>query len=92
MSTRQRRYSLEEFGRRGPEIYDRVVRPALRPEDNGKFVAIDIESEDYEMDPDDRTAVERLLSRRPDAQSWLARVGQPAAYRFGARRFTRGEA
>src|SRR3989442_10407080 len=38
----------EEFSRRGQEIYDRDVRPALRLEDEDKFVAIDIESGNYE--------------------------------------------
>jgi hypothetical protein len=88
MTLRQPHYSLDEFARRGQEIYDRVVRPALRPEDHGKFVAIDIESEDYGMDRDDRTAGDHLLSRCPDAQTWLARVGEPAAYRFGGRWIT----
>jgi hypothetical protein len=67
MATRGPRYSREEFSRRGQEIYDRVVRPALRPEDADKFVAIDIESGSYEMDANDYTAVDRLLKRLPDA-------------------------
>jgi hypothetical protein len=85
MTARAPRYSHEEFARRGREIYERAVRPSLRPEDDGKYVAIDIESGDYEMDRDDYTATERLFSRRPDAQPWLERVGQPTAYRIGAR-------
>lgn len=85
MTARQPRYSREEFSRRGQEIYDRVVRPALRPGDEDKFVAIDIESGSYEMDADDYTAVDRLLKRLPDAQAWLMRVGHRAAHRFGAR-------
>jgi hypothetical protein len=75
--------SGEEFSRRGGEIYDRDVRPALGPEDEGKFVAIDIASGVYEIDRDDYTATERLLTRQPQAQIWLARIGQPAAYRIG---------
>jgi hypothetical protein len=85
MATGAARYSREEFARRGQEIYERDVRPALRPGDEGKFVAIDIESADYEVDRDDYAATERLLSRHPDAQTWLAQVGQRAAYRLGAR-------
>jgi len=76
-------YDFDEFSRRGQEIYDRDVRPALRPEDADKFVAIDIESGGYEIDGDDYAATERLLSRHPQAQIWLARVGQRAAYRIG---------
>ncbi len=79
----------EELSRRGQEIYDRDVRPALRLEDEDKFVAIDIESGNYEIDRDGFTATERLLTRQPHAQIWLARVGQRAAYRIGAA-FARG--
>jgi hypothetical protein len=75
--------SPEEFSRRGQEIYDRDVRPALRAEDEDKYVAIDIASGDYELDRDDYAATERLLTRQPQAQIWLARVGWRAAYRIG---------
>ena len=83
MSTSTSQYSPDEFSRRGQEIYDREVRPNLRPNDDDQFVAIDIESGSYEIDPDDFAATERLLAKRPDAQIWLARVGQRAAYRIG---------
>src|SRR4051794_41969690 len=72
----------EELARLGAEALDRRVRPALRPEDDGKFVAIDIETGDYEPDEDDYAAVTRLRARRPAAGVWLGRVGQPAAYRM----------
>ncbi len=85
MSASKARYTSEEFSQRGKEIYERDVRPALRPEDEDRFVAIDIESGDYEIDRDDFAATERLLIRHPDAQIWLARVGQRAAYRIGGR-------
>jgi hypothetical protein len=85
MITREARYSREAFASRGQEIYERGVCASLQPGDDGKFVAIDIESGSYEMDRDDYVATERLLSRQPDAQVWLVRVGQPAAYRLGAR-------
>ena len=85
MTLHETRYSREEFARRGQEIYEGRVRPALRADDEGKFVAIDIVSANYEMDRDDYTATERLLHRHPDAQIWLVQVGQPAAYRLGAR-------
>jgi hypothetical protein len=85
MAKREPRYSPEEFSRRGQEIYDRVVRPDLRPDDDNKFVAIDIETNNYEMDFNDYTAVDRLLKRLPDAQIWLMRVGHRAAHRFGRR-------
>jgi hypothetical protein len=76
------RRSLEEIARLGAEAYDRHVRPALRPEDDLKFVAIDIDTGDYELDADDYASVMRLRKRRPSAEIWLGRVGEPAAYRI----------
>jgi hypothetical protein len=85
MPTTEPRRIPEETARLGQEILDRTVRPALRPEDDGKFVAIDITTSDYELDEDDYTAVTRLRSRRPSAEVWLGRVGQPAAYHMRQR-------
>ena len=79
------RHSKEEFARRGQEIYKRDIRPHLQPGDDGKFVAIDIETGISESDQDDYTATQRLLARHADAQIWLVRVEQPATYRMGAR-------
>ena len=83
MIVRQPRYSKEEFARRGDEIYENDVRPNVGPQDYGKFVAIDIESRQWEMDTDEQSADERLLSRVPDAQMWMTRVGMGYLYRFG---------
>ena len=55
----------------------------LRPEDDGKFVAIDVGTGDFEIDDDDYAAVVRLRTRSPQAEIWLGRVGAPAAYRMG---------
>ena len=77
------RHSREEFARRGEDLYERVVLPVVRPSDEGKFVLIDIESGDYEVDGDELAASDRLLERRPGAQVWMRRVGSPYARRFG---------
>src|SRR6266446_2966764 len=60
MSATESRRNLEEVARIGAEIFDRHVRPVLRPGDDGKFVAIDIGTGDYEVDEDDYAAVARL--------------------------------
>lgn len=86
MSRTEPHRSPEEVDRLGPEVFDRRIRPCLRREDYGKFVAVDIESGDYELDDDDYTAVKRLRDRRPSADVWLGRVGEPAAYRMMAAR------
>jgi hypothetical protein len=76
----------EEVQERGEDLYDKLVKPNLRREDDGKFVAIDVESGDYEIDRDDFQATDRLLKRHEEAQIWLMRAGRSAAYHFGGRR------
>jgi hypothetical protein len=80
-STRSQR-TPDELARLGSELFNRAVKPALRPEDDGKYVAIDVVHGEYEIDADDYTAVMRLRSRRPDAEIWLERAGFPAAYKM----------
>ncbi len=89
MAIRQPRYSKEEFARRGDAIYDRDIRPNTEQGNQGKFVAIDIETGTYEIDTDEIMASDRLLARHPDAQIWLVRVGSRYTRRFGPRRIER---
>ena len=74
--------SPEELARLGSEMFESRVRPSLCPNDDGKFVAIDVETGDHEIDEDDYAAVARMRSRNPRADVWLMRVGQPAAYQM----------
>ena len=69
--------TLDALAVPGGEIFDQQIQPALRPEDDGRFVAIDVETGSYEMDEDDSTPVTRLRSRNPAADIWLMRVGSP---------------
>ena len=83
MSSAVARRTPEEIARLGSEAFNRRVRPFLCPADDDKFIAIDIDSGEYELDHDDFTAVTRLRGRRPaSAELWLGRVGRPAAYQM----------
>lgn len=84
MPTTKPRRTQDELASLGREIFDRQVQPTLRPEDLGKFVAVDVETGDYEMDEDDYAAVMRLRSRKPAAEIWLLCAGYPTTYRIGA--------
>lgn len=84
MSVTQPRYSPEEFARRGDEIYEREIGPRLKTGDRG-FAAIDIETGAFELGRDERTAIDQLLARRPDAQVWLRKIGSRYTHRFGPR-------
>jgi hypothetical protein len=85
MPTTRPRYSQEEFARRGDAIYDRDVAPRLKPEDEGKFVAIDIETGAYEINDDELAACDTLRARVPKAQIWMVRAGSRYLHRFGGR-------
>ena len=75
MAVRAFKYSNEEAARLGNAIYDREVRPKMTGDDHGKFVAIDMDTGEWEMDPDEMVAGDRLRGRLPDAQIWMTRVG-----------------
>ena len=67
-------------------IFERVIRPQVDVEEEAhKYVAIDTESEDFEIDADQRAASDRLLERHPEARDriWFRRVGSPYAHHIG---------
>jgi len=76
-----------ELAERGEEIFERVVRPQVEDEDDRKYVAIDTETEDFEVDADQRAASDRLLERHPEARGriWFRRVGSRVTHHFGGR-------
>ena len=86
MSTVQRRYSKKEFARRGDALYHSKVRPNLTDEDDGKFVALDIDTGEYEIHASELTSGDRLRKRLPEAQIWMVRVGSRYLHRFGGKR------
>ncbi len=85
MASIKRRCSKEEFARRGDAIYERDILPQLQADDEGRFVAIDIDSGAYERDADELAAGDKLRERVPDAQIWMVRVGSRSVHRFGGR-------
>jgi allantoicase len=85
MIVRQPRYSKEEFARRGDEIYASQVRQQVEQGNQGRIVAIDIETGAFEVADTPMVAVDRLYEREPDAQPWVIRIGHRAVFRFGSR-------
>jgi hypothetical protein len=78
-------HDRDEIARRGDEIYERQIRQRLGAEAEGQFVLIDVETGDYEVDPDEIAASDRLLARHPVAQVWTRQAGSRYARRFGPR-------
>ena len=78
-----RRSRSKETGARGEAIYREQIRHLVEPAETGKFVVIDVESGDYEIDAEALAASTRLRERRPNAVSYGIRVGSGAAYSLG---------
>jgi hypothetical protein len=85
MDSVKRRHSKEEFAKRGDAIYQKNILPKLAAKDVGKFLAIDIETGEYEIAADERKAGDKLRARLPEAQIWMVRIGYASARSFGGR-------
>ncbi len=75
----------EAFAQRGEEYYERVLRSKLEPRHVGKYLVLDIESGDYEVDADEVSALDRAAAKHPDRFFYIMRVGYTAAGGIGAR-------
>lgn len=80
MADTKPRYSLKVFARRGSAIYEKDILPKLTSKDVGKFLAIDIDTGEYEMSVSEMKAGDKLRARIPDAQIWMKRVGYTATH------------
>jgi len=78
-----------ELARRGQAYYDTHLREKLEPEHEGKFLALDVESGDYEMDSDEMAAIQRVRARHPNSLFYVLRIGYRAAHRIGGRSLRR---
>ena len=77
------KYSPQQVESRGEQIYEEQIRTSVESGNKGKFVIIDIETGDYEVDEDDLQATKRALAKRPDAVLYGLRIGYPTAYTLG---------
>ena len=77
------RYSAEEIASCGREIYANRLMPILEPDNIGKFLVIDIETGDYEMDEDGEVASLRARNKKPDGVRFAMRIGRRAWGRIG---------
>ena len=80
-----KKYTNEEIGERADKIYEGQIKRLVEPQENGKFIVIDVESGDYEIDRDSLAAEDRLMARQPNAIGFLTRVGPDTAFHIGWR-------
>ena len=72
-------YAPGEMVAKGEAIYLERIGPLVEPTETGKYVAIDLDSGDYEVDAEDPQAVLRLLARHPDGVIFGVKVGRRSA-------------
>ncbi len=76
----------EEIARRGREIYEREIRSEeFDREHKGEFMAVDVTTGAYEIDPDEAEAFDRAEDKNPEGLFYFMRVGYRAAHRLGTR-------
>jgi hypothetical protein len=77
------RYTKEEIASRGKAIYEQQIRPKVEPEQIGKYLVINIETGEYEMDDDEVAVSQRAYAKHPGAPLFGMRIGSGAWGRIG---------
>ena len=68
---------------RGEKIYKEDLRSILEPEHNGKYVVIDVDTGEYEIDASHLAASRRAHQKKPGTVFFVTRVGFGAMGRLG---------
>jgi hypothetical protein len=79
------RYTAEEIAARAKILYEQDIRAKVEANNKGKYLVIDIETGDYEMDTDALSAMKRAAAKHPDGALFAMRVGYRAMGCIGAR-------
>ena len=70
---------------RGAMLYEQKLRGLLEPTHNGKYIVIDVDTGDYELDEDHLAAADRAAAKHPGAPLYATRVGSRSLGRIGGR-------
>ena len=82
MATATAQITRDEIVRRGEDIYERDIKPLVEAGNEGRVVAIDVISGEYEMAEDALASIGQLRARMPGAAIFVLRVGHPGLHRI----------
>ncbi len=82
MATITSEFTKEEIVQRGKEIYYRAIQPLIEAGNEGRVVAIDVRSGEFELADDAVTSATRLRARWPEAEVFFMRIGYPTMARI----------
>lgn len=85
MATATPEFTREEIVQRGKEIYYRDILPVIEAGNEGRVIAIDVCSGEFELADDALTSATRLRARLPDAVIYVLRVGYPTLHKIRLR-------
>ncbi len=77
-------WSRDEIVRRGQAIYERQIGRKVEGANKGKYLVLDVETGDYEVDEDHLAASDRAAAKRPGAPLYALRIGHPTLGRIGS--------
>lgn len=70
----------KSLAEKGQETYDRALKHVLEPAYVGKFVAVEVDSEDYFLGSTPIEAINKGKQKYPSKVFFVARVGHRAAF------------
>jgi len=75
----------DALARQGRAVYDRDITGNVEEAERGKYLVLDVETGDFELDQDHLTASDRMAARHPGKPLFSVRVGYPTLGRIGCR-------
>ncbi|MGH9846977.1 MAG: hypothetical protein ACREEM_50415 [Blastocatellia bacterium] len=82
MVTTTAEFTREEIIQRGKEIYERDIRPLIEANNQGRVVAIDVTTGEFELADNALTSSAQLRARLPEAVVFFMRIGYPTMGRI----------
>jgi hypothetical protein len=76
------RYTREEIAARARALYEQRIRDQVEAGNRGKFLVIDVDTGDYELDEDHIAASKRAYDRNPGGARYAIRIGSPTVGRI----------
>lgn len=82
MTTATTEFTTEEIVQRGKEIYYHDMLPLIPFGNEGRVVAIDVRTGEFEVGDNASASATQLRGRRPEAVIFFMRVGYPTMARI----------
>jgi hypothetical protein len=76
---------IEQLAERGQTIYDQKLKATLEPDQNGRVVAIHVDTEEYGLGRNSHEAVRAVRVLHPEGRLVILTIGSQPDYALAAR-------